>query len=65
MNLTAWLAQNDKSQTWLAEKVGVTQGAVSQWIEQGFVPAKRLPAVAEVTGLAFGDLNPEFKHKAA
>lgn len=42
--------------TSLALKLGINPGAISQWTR---VPAERVPAVAEATGLSAHDLRPD------
>lgn len=39
----------EKPQTWLAGQLGLTQGAVSQWLKKG-VPPCRVLAVERATG---------------
>lgn len=54
--------------TTLAEALGVYPSAISQWSQ---VPAERVPAVAQATGLSRHDLRPDLfdpaprKRKAA
>ena len=45
MNLTECLLKNKTSQTALADFLGVTQSAVSQWIDRGIVPAEHCPRI--------------------
>lgn len=47
------------SQSALARKAGVSPQAVQQWVERGRVPPRRVPAVADITGIAADLLNPE------
>lgn len=43
--LSACLAEHKVSQASLGEFLGVTQGAVSQWIDRGIVPAEHCPRI--------------------
>ena len=45
MNLTECLLKHKTSQTALADFLGVTQSAVSQWIDRGIVPAEHCPRI--------------------
>ena len=38
-------------QTALAERLGVTQQAVSLWVANGFAPMHRISQIAELTGI--------------
>ena len=52
--LEKWLEKNNRSQQWLAAKVGVHQTTVRLWI-QGSLPSIPLAAKLEsVTGIAVG-----------
>lgn len=53
------------TQQTLAESLGVTQGAISQWIAGGKVPIRRVRAVSLVTGIAPAKLHPDFSLEAA
>jgi DNA-binding transcriptional regulator YdaS (Cro superfamily) len=55
--LQKWLDQNP-TQAELAKKIGVTQGAISQWLKRG-VPPKRVRAVERVTGIPRERLRPD------
>lgn len=56
--LQKWIEQH--SQRELAEKLGITQGAVSQWLINGRVPVKRARDVERATGIPVELLCPEF-----
>ncbi len=45
MKLSEYLSEKRASQSALAEFLGVTQSAVSQWIERGIVPAEHCPRI--------------------
>lgn len=47
------------SQSALARKAGVSPQAVQQWVERGRVPPRRVPLIADMTGIAAHRLNPE------
>lgn len=59
MKLTDCLLKNKTSQTALAEMLGVTQSAVSQWIDRGIVPAEHCPKIEKhfVGDIRCEDLN--------
>jgi DNA-binding transcriptional regulator YdaS (Cro superfamily) len=66
MDLNAWLDIPGNSQTALAERMSaigrpVTQGAISQWLKKGRVPAERVPQIAEATDyqVTEHDLRPD------
>lgn len=48
MKLSEYLETTEVTQHKFAETVGVTQGAVSQWLKSG-VPAKRILSVENAT----------------
>lgn len=48
MNLHTWLKAESGRVTWLAERLGVTKGAVSQWRDNG-VPMEHWPRIVELT----------------
>lgn len=50
MNLNDWLddSKHVGRTSWLAERLGVTKGAVSQWRVRG-VPKARMAAIQDVT----------------
>lgn len=47
------------SQSELARLLGVRPQAVQQWVKSGRVPPRRARAVAELTGIALHELNPD------
>ena len=49
MELHDWLDAVPGRATWLADELGVTKAAVSQWRDSG-VPLVRVQRVAELTG---------------
>lgn len=59
--LDLWLEEH--SQTELADKIGVTQGAISQWLKRG-VPPRRVKAVEKVTGIPRERLRPDIYGRA-
>lgn len=56
-NLKAWCRRNGGTRE-LAAKLGLSYQAVSRWFRQGYVPAERVTAVAQLTRVAKRDLNP-------
>lgn len=49
----------------LAQRLGVTASAVTQWKVKGEIPVERIPSVAKVTGIPLSLLLPEeFKDTA-
>lgn len=62
--LQKWL--DERSQEELARQLGITQGAVSQWVVNGRIPVSRVRAVERITGIPAAKLCPEiFGHAAA
>ncbi len=55
--LLRWISKH--SQVELAKGVGVTQGAISQWLQKGHVPTERVRAVERVTRIPAGVLRPD------
>lgn len=56
--LDKWLARHDKTQQWLAAKLGVRQSHVSQWIAGMEPRASMAAAIHKITGIsvaAWGD----------
>ena len=49
----------------LAEKLGVSQGAISQWIANGEIPIKRVRDISRITGIPSAKLHPDFSQEAA
>ncbi len=47
------------TQSAIAKDCGVSQQAVSLWLQQGKVPAKRAKKIHELTGIPMHTLNPE------
>jgi DNA-binding transcriptional regulator YdaS (Cro superfamily) len=41
---------------WLAERLGITSGAVGQWKH---VPLTRVRAISEITGIPYHELRPD------
>lgn len=66
MDLQTWLKQTGTSQAAFAEQMTaigrrVTQGAISQWLKKGRIPAERVPQIVEATNgeLTYADLRPD------
>jgi transcriptional regulator with XRE-family HTH domain len=56
--IKARLVELERNQAWLARKVGVDLSTVYRWlIDERPLPAKRLPKIAEVLGVAVEDLT--------
>ena len=53
------------TQEYLAQQLGLSQGAISQWIANGEVPIKRVREVSRVTGISADKLHPDFSAEAA
>ena len=49
----------------LAKELGVSQGAISQWIANGEIPIKRVRGVSRITGIATDKLHQDFSEEAA
>lgn len=52
------------SQKMIADACGVSQQAVNQWLSENRVPAKRVKAFHDVSGIAASRLNPAFSFVA-
>lgn len=52
------LSRMGKTQAWLAEKVGVSDNAVSKWIRTGQISRENIPMVARLLGLYPDELLP-------
>jgi DNA-binding transcriptional regulator YdaS (Cro superfamily) len=61
--LRCWIDKH--SQAELAAALGITQGAISQWFTNGFVPPKRVFKVSKITGIDPKELCPEMFSTAA
>jgi hypothetical protein len=46
-----------ESLTWLAQQLGITRGAVTQWSDR--IPAERVGEISRLTGLAPSVLRPD------
>lgn len=57
--LSAYLRDNNLTQKAFAEAIGVTEGAVSQWLAGGNMKMKHLAKIREVTGIEIQDLAPQ------
>lgn len=55
--LRIWLEQNSQRQ--LAEALGITQGAISQWLRNGQLPLERVRDIERVTGIPAEKLRPD------
>lgn len=53
-----------RTQQNLAALLSVSQGRISEWFKQGYVPRKRAPFVATVTGVPLEQLTRKPKPKA-
>ncbi|EON13129.1 helix-turn-helix domain-containing protein [Pandoraea sp. SD6-2] len=49
MDINTYLHENRLTQTWLAGKLGVTPGAVWQWIRSGRFPPEHCPTIERLT----------------
>jgi len=49
----------------LAQKLGLSQGAISQWIANGEIPIKRVRQVSRETGIPTDKLHPDFSEAIA
>lgn len=71
MDLQTWLKNSGNTQTSLAERMTrigrrVTQGAISQWLKKGRIPAERVPQIVKATNgeVTEADLRPDlFKRR--
>lgn len=55
--LRRWLDDEERTQLWLADQVGVSEGAVSQWVTGRVTPkTKTLERISQVTGLSMNEL---------
>ncbi len=61
--LAKYLRKNTQDQ--LARKLGLSQGAISQWIVAGEIPIKRVLDVSRVTGIPANQLHSDFSEAAA
>ena len=48
----------------LAGDLGVSQGAISQWIVNGQIPIKRVRKVSRLTGIPANKLHPDFSEES-
>lgn len=55
--LRQWLQEHTQFE--LARRIGVTQGAISQWLTKGSVPVHRVLAVYRATGIPPEKLRPD------
>ena len=56
--LREWLCANNKTLKWLAERLGITSQAVSQWTK---IPADYLPEIYNITDIAPAKLRPDLR----
>ncbi len=63
--LLDWMQVNAVNQTALAARLGVTQGAVSQWMSAGTVPVRRAVQLSRITGIPLETLRPDVFGAAA
>lgn len=56
--LRKWLDSHSQSE--LARALGITQGAVSQWLRAGEIPLGRVVDVSRITGIPLHKLAPKF-----
>lgn len=59
--LIAYLRDKHLTQKAFAATIGVTEGAVSQWLSGGNISIKRLARIQEVTGISVQDLAPQLR----
>lgn len=57
--LAAYLRDNNLTQKVFAATVGVTEGAVSQWLSGGNISLRRLVRIQQITGISIQDLAPQ------
>lgn len=50
---------NAGSQTKLAERIGKTQGHISQWLRRGTVPAEMVLTIERASGVSRHELRPD------
>lgn len=53
------------TQSVVAKDLGVSQGAISQWIANGEIPIKRVRKVEQLTGIPAAQLHSDFEGSAA
>ena len=53
------------TQQGLADSLGVSQGAISQWIASREIPIKRVRKISRITGIPADKLHPDFMEDAA
>ncbi len=58
--LREWIKTH--TQLRLALSLGITQAAVSQWLENGEIPLKRVRAVERATGIPAAKLHPDMSN---
>ncbi len=51
--IKALLEQNNKKKTWLAEKLGVRQNAISQMLKRGNITVDTLYQICELDGIEY------------
>lgn len=61
-SVRAKLKKMDKNLSWLAKKLGITRGAISQWEK---VPAERLGVVSALVGLPHNEIRPDLYEQIA
>lgn len=57
--LAAYLRAHRLTQKAFASVIGVTEGAVSQWLSGGNISLKKLARIQEITGISVQDLAPQ------
>jgi len=62
-DLIKWL--EERSQEELAREIGITQGAISQWLTRGRIPVERVRAIERITGIPACKLRPDIFGDAA
>jgi DNA-binding transcriptional regulator YdaS (Cro superfamily) len=55
--LRDWLQEHSQGE--LAKALGITQGAISQWLASDRVPLERVRDIERVTGIPAGKLRPD------
>jgi DNA-binding transcriptional regulator YdaS (Cro superfamily) len=67
MDLSAYLKRSESSQAAFAQRVGVTQSRVSQWLNGETIPAERCVKIEQATGgkVTRQELRPDLFNSAS